>query len=210
MTTTTTDLATLTKQATELRGAMMEALGKAEDNTVRRLGNELAQVNRQILEAESEVQGDARTEYMGYAHDALNAFEVDGQTLTVRFAVNDEGQESLAIVFEPTEGTIESIKAAIASIERPSTAVRWTYGRDEEGHQSFDFGRAARKTPTTQPDVTRSTGWKSPTGHDISLGDAFNACATPAEKAERDGKATGSQKYAVQIRVVKANSYTKS
>ncbi len=207
---TTVDTSKLTAQANELRNAMMEALGASDDAKVRKLGNELANVNKQILDGEVGTQSDARTEYMGSMHDALNAFEVDGQTLTVRFSIDDEGKETLGVAFEPIADTIELIKVAIASIDRPSTATKWTYGRDDEGHQSFDFGRGTRKIATTQPNGTRSTGWKSKDGTDISLGDAFDACATAVEKKERDDKTTGSQKYSVQVRVVKTGGYTKS
>ena len=126
-TTTGPDLAKLTTQANELRGAMVEALGKADDNTVRKLGNELAQVNKQILGIEVTSQGDARDEYRDAMHDALNLFELDGLTLTVKFN-SEDGVAS--IVFQPVAETIDTIKAAVANIERPSSAVRWTYGGD--------------------------------------------------------------------------------
>ena len=216
MTTETTpiDLEKLTTQAAELRGAMVDALSKAEDNTVRKLGNELAQINRQILDIESGAQSDARTEFMGVMHDALTEFEVGGQTLRVQFAHNEDGQQEINIAYTPTPDTIASIKAIIAGIDRPSTATRWTYswekGDDDKLYPSFDFGKGTRKptSTTSNGDGTRSLGWRKD-GSETSLGSAFNACATAAQKIEEKGKSTGSQKYSFKVQVVGKAGYTK-
>ncbi len=206
--TTTIDIPKLQAQANELRGAMVEALNTADDAKVRKLGNELATVNKQILDGEAGAQGDARTEYMGTMHDALSAFETDGMTLTVRFGINDEGQQDIVVVYTPGNDLIDLIKDSIAGIERPSTATKWTYGRDEEGHPSFDFGRGTRKASTATTTGMWSTGWVKD-GTEASLGDAFDACATDAQKKEHDDKTTGSQKYSFKVGVVGKAGYTK-
>lgn len=205
----TVDTSKLQVEANELRDKMMESLASRKDSEVRKLGNELAAINKQIMDAEAVEQSDARIEYMGFMHDALNEFEVDGQTLTVRFTVNEDDQETLNIALEPTPETIDLIKVAIAGIERPSSATKWIYGRDEKGEQSFDFARGSRKAPAGDGNGTRTFGW-SKDGVSISLGDAFDACATAEEMAEKDSKDTGSRKYAVQTRVAKAAGYTKN
>lgn len=210
-TTNTQDLEKLTTQANELRGAMVTALGKAEDNKVRQLGNELAQVNRQILDIEVKSQGSDRDAYRDSIHDALNLFEFEEVTLTVKFNAED-GVASIA--FEPTKATISAIKAAVASIARPSSAIRWTYGRDEQGYQAFDFGSAQKRTSATtgtgSANGTRTVGWTSPSGADITLGDAFDACATAEEKAKLGNLKGGSATNAHKVLVVTKAGYKKN
>jgi len=209
---TTQDLGKLTTQADELRGAMMTALGKADDNTVRKLGNELAQVNRQILEVETKSQGTDRDTYRDSVYDALNLFETDGLMLSVRFSA-DNGIDSIA--FLPTEDTISAIKAAVAEITRPSSAIRWAYtwslGEDGKMHQEFDFGGTARRTPNTSPDTngTRMVGWTSPDGASITLGNAFDACASDDDKAKLGTLTGGSATNAHKVRIVTAAGYKK-
>ena len=193
------DAGKLTTQANELRGAMIEALGVSNDSKVRKLGNELEQVNKQILDLEAKAQVGERQAYMELMHDALNEFEVDGMTLTVKFNA-DVGVSS--VVFTPTDAAYDTITAAVAGITRPSSATKWEYGRDDEGHQSFDFGTG---------NSTRSMGWAK-NGNDITLGDAFDAVATAAEKAANaklTGKENASKSYALKVKVVTAAGYTK-
>ena len=176
--TNTTDLEKLTTQANELRGAMVEALGLAEDNTVRKLGNDLAQVNRQILDIEVTSQGSARDTYRDAIYDAVNEFEMDGLMLSVRFNSNDGVAN---IVFTPTDNTISAIKAAVASIERPSSAAKWAYTWSEG-----EDGQA-----------------------DTTLGDAFNTCATVEEKAKLGTLKGGSATNAYKVIVVTNAGYSK-
>jgi len=208
---TTQDIQKLETSATELRTAMMEALSDpAKDSQVRKLGNELAAVNKQILDAQGEIQADARIEYMAAMHDALVEFEIPGTTLSVKYSINDEGQEAVSVAYQVLGATMDSVKATIASITRPSTATKWEYGRDEKGEHTFDFGRGPRKSTQTSSTGTHNTGWITPDGAPITLGDAFDACATLAQKAELATKETGSQGYSFKVRVVKASKYTKS
>ena len=208
---TAQDITKLEAQAQELRGAMVEALGAADDAKVRKLGNELAQINKQVIDAQAETQKDARTDYMASMHDGLVTFERDGLTLTVKYAVNDEGQEVISAVYNVTGDMMDAIKATIAGIDRPSSANKWEYGRDEKGEHSFDFGRGPRKasTGTGGGNGSHNTGWLSKEGSDISLGDAFDACATAAQKKELESKTTGSQQYALKVKVVKEAGYSK-
>ena len=208
--TTATDIQKLETQAGELRTAMMAALGATEDTKVRRLSNELAAVNKQLIEAQGEIQADARQAYMDTMHDALVGFERDGLTLTVRSAIDDEGTFTRSAVYTVTGTLMDQINATIDSIERPSTAVKWTYGRDEQGEHSFDFGRGSRKPTGTGNGGTHNTGWATKNGAAITLGDAFDACATSAQRAELAGKDTNSQQYTLKVKVVKAAGYTKS
>ena len=205
---TTTDITKLTAQAQELRQGMREALDKANDVAVRKLSNELAAVNKQILDGQAEAQVDARTEYMGNMHDALSAFEVPGMTLTVTSMVND-GKTANSVIFTPTYDTIEAITSVIAAIDRPSTAVKWTFSRDEMGEPSFDFGKGPRK-PGISSNGTRSVGWTTPDGTAITLGDAFNVCATKAQKFELDSKEGGSATNAFKTKTVTAAGYKKA
>ena len=208
-TTDTPDVAKLTTQANELRGAMVEALGKADDSTVRKLGNELAAVNKSILDLEVTSQGNERQVYMEAMHDTLNEFEKDGLTLTVKFAV-DGGVSS--VVFAPTDAIMTAIKAAVAGITRPSSAVKWQYGRDEEGHQAFDFGGTTRRMPATGTSANgqRNVGWTAPNGNTVSLGDAFDAIATATEKTELGTKSGGSATHAYKSKVITAGGYKKN
>jgi|TARA_Y100000310_G_scaffold328215_1_gene396004 hypothetical protein len=207
--TTATDIQKLETQAHELRTAMVEALGAADDSKVRKLGNELAAVNRQLIEAQGEIQADARMAYMETMHDALVVFEREGLTLTVKYAVNDEGQETRSAVYHVTGALMDQINATIANIDRPSTATKWEYGRDENGQHSFDFGKGARRV-STGGNGTHNTGWATKDGTAITLGDAFDACATAAQRAELASKDTGSQQYTLKVKVVKAAGYVKS
>lgn len=207
---TATDIQKLETQATELRTAMVDALGMADDSKVRKLGNELAAVNRHLIEAQGEIQADARMAYMETMHDALVGFERDGLTLTVKYAINDEGQETRSAVYHVTGALMDKINATIANITRPSTATKWEYGRDENGEHSFDFGRGARKPVTPGNGGTHNTGWQTKTGDAITLGDAFDACASAAQRAELASKNTGSQQYTLKVKVVKAAGYVKS
>lgn len=205
--TTTQDLAKLTTQANELRGAMIEALGKSDDNAARKLGNELAQVNKQILEIEVSAQGDERTAYMDAMHDALNTFELDGLTLTVKFNAED-GVSS--VIYTPIASTIDAIKTSVAGITRPTSAKAWTYGRDESGHQSFDFGGTPRKTSTpSNGNGTRTVGWTTKNGADTTLGKAFDECATAEDKATLATLNGGSATNAYKVQTITKAGYTK-
>ena len=60
---TIVDTSKLEAQATELRTAMMAALTSADDAKVRKLGNELATINKQLLDARGEAEAGARQDY---------------------------------------------------------------------------------------------------------------------------------------------------
>lgn len=202
-------LAILTGQASELRGAMIEALSTADDAKMRKLALELAGVNKQIGDIELSTQGDARNLYRDAAHDALDAFEVPGMTLSVKY----KDGAVLSAQYMMLGETFDAIKAAVDAIDKPSSVVSWAYGRDEEGYQSFDWGSASRstRTGTTTPTSNgeRTVGWTSPSGTDIALGDAFDTVATATEKAEYATKVGGSAQYAYKSKVVKASGYSK-
>lgn len=200
------DIGTLQARAAELRTAMGEALTAMDDNKVRKLSNELAAVNKSILDLEATAQLGDRNDFMEAMHDALNAYEVDGLTLTVRFSQADDGKVSTNVVFTATDDVLDAIKGTIANITRPSSVKSWTYGRDDQGQQSFDFGKGPRKSTGTNG--TRTMGW-SKDGQDISLGDAFDACATAKEKSEYQTLDTGSKQHAFKSKVVTAAGYTK-
>ena len=204
--TTTLDLGKLTNQANELRGAMVEALGQADDSKVRKLGNELATVNRQIIDLEATTQTDARDNYRDIMHDTLNAFELDGLTLTVKFDAEGDGP---SIVFRPTDATILAIGDAVKAITRPSSATKRTYGRDEEGYQSFDFGKGAKRTGSANGGP-RTVGWTTPDGRAIALGDAFAICATEAQKTELGKLSGGSATNAFKVKTITAAGYKKN
>lgn len=201
------DLAKLTKQANELRGAMVDALGKADDAKVRKLGNELAQVNKSILDREVTAQSGERDTFRDSMYDALNEFELDGLMLTVKF--NDEDGVA-SIAFVPTDDTINLIKAAVAAVARPTSATKWVYawskGDDGQMHQDFDFGKGAIRTGTNG---SRTVGWTTPTGSDTTLGVAFDACATKAEKDKLGTLSGGSATNAHKVLVVTKAGYIK-
>jgi hypothetical protein len=202
----TANLEKLQAQANELRGAMIKALGDADDNTSRKLGNELVAVNRSILDIEVQAQGSERDAYRDAMHDALNTLEVDGFTLTVKYNAED-GVSSIA--FAPTAVTIDAIKAAVATITRPSSAKQWVYGRDESGYQSFDFSNTKRAPSNGNGDGTRTVGWVTPSGSDISLGKAFDACATPENLTAIAELVGGSKTNAYKVQTITKAGYTK-
>ena len=187
---------------------MRDALDTADDGKVRKLSNELAAINRQILDGQAEAQVDARTEYMGKVHDVLSAYEVEGLVLTVTSVVND-GKINTSIIFTPSPGTIEDITGSINGITRPSTATKFVYGRDEMDEPSFDFGKGPRKA-SSNGNGTRSVGWIDSNGTAITLGDAFDACATPDQIKELAGKSGGSATNAFKVKTVTAAGYKKS
>jgi hypothetical protein len=201
-TTEITDIGKLQAQAAELRGAASQALADADDAKGRRLFNELAAVNKQILDAEAIGQLDARNDYMSTMSEALFAFEQLGFTFAVKFdAIND----TLAVVYTPTDATITGIKAVIAKIDRPSSATKWSY----DAENGFDFGRGARR-PSSNGDGTRTVGWTGPNGDQIALGDAFDACATKEQVAELAKKSGGSATNAYKSKIVKDAGYSKN
>jgi hypothetical protein len=211
----TPDLAKLETQANELRGAMVTALGldpanpqTPDDDKARKLGNDLTAVKKQILDVEITAQGSSRDLFRDAMHDALNAFELPGLTLTVKYDVNDVA----IIVYTPTPSTIDGIKAAVADIERPSSATKWTYGRDEEGFQSFEFANAGpkRSANSTNGSTTSKPGWIAPNGTPITLSDAFKACATAEQLAEYATRTTSNSQYAFKNKVAREAGYKKS
>lgn len=206
-----TDIAKLETEATALRTKMIEALTAGDDSTTRKLSTELATVNKSITNGQAEAQADSRTAFMADAHDALNGFEIDGMTLAVNFSISTEGAQQYSIVYTPTDARIADIKAAIDVLDRPTTATRWAYGRDEEGHQSFDFGGKAKRASTgTNGNGTRTTGWTKD-GNEVALGDAFDAIATAKDKSDLAAlNGDGSKQYALKTKVVKAGGYAKA
>lgn len=212
MTTTTEpaiDVGKLHTQANELRGAMVEALGKAEDAKVRKLSNELTTINKQILDAEVNTQGDARQAFLESMHDALNGYEIAGLELTVNFNAED-GVSS--VVYALSGALFDKIKATVATIERPSSAVKWSYGwadaEDGKRHQAFDFGKPG-KSRSTGSNGARSVGWLTKEGNDTTLGSAYDACATNAQKRALAALKGGSATNAHKVKVVTDAGYTK-
>ena len=205
----THDLAKLTTQANELRVAMVEALGKVDDSAVRKLGNELAAINKLVLDIEATSQGDARTAYMEACHDALNEFELDGLELTVKY---DEAHVSSA-VFTLQGATFDAIKAAIDAIEKPSSVTKWSYGwetgDDGKRHQSFDFGKGPRNSTPSNANGTRTVGWVDKDGTDTTLGAAFDKHATAADKAHLATLTGGSATNAYKVKTITAAGCSK-
>lgn len=208
--TTTIDIAKLQTSAGQLRAAMMKALEDMDDGTTRKLANELAAVNKNILDIEATSQGDARTAYMNSMHDALGLFEYSGLELTVKY----DAEGGVNIIYRPTNDTIEFIKSAIGAIPRPSSATRWAYewvdGQNGQRGQQFEFAKRASTPASTNGGTTPSTkGWLTPDGNEITLSDAFKSCATPAELAQLTGLAS-SAAYTLKVKVAKAAGYKKS
>ncbi len=205
-------LASLGKQREELRTAMMAALTEADDAKVKRLSNELAATNKYIIDLEATSQGDDRIEYMGKEHDALVKFEVDGLELTVVFDAESEAKVT-SVAFRPTQTLMDSIIKAVNAVERPSSATKWIYGRDEKGEHSFEFNiktTATRKpSTTTGTNGTRTTGWKAPDGSTVTLGDAFDKVATAAQKTEYGTKTGGSAQHSFKSGIVIKSGYSK-
>ena len=209
MTTPTTtdkpmDTAKLTAQAVELRKGMAAAIDKTDDVSLGKLGRELAAINKQITEAEDVGQVDARNDYMGLMHDALSKLEIKGLTLTVKF---DATNDTLAVVYTPTDATIGNVKGIVAGIDRPSSATKWHYYTDDQGQPQFEFPSGRTRSPSANG--TRTEGWTKD-GQSIALGDAFEAVATPAEKTEYATKEGGSAQHAFKSKIVKAAGYSKS
>lgn len=206
--TTVTSLDKLHTERDELRQGMGKALEAADDDKLRKLGNELAQVNRRILDQEAEAQVDARTVYTESMHDAISALEMPGLTLSVKFdAINN----TLAVVYTPTDEAIAKVKAAIAGIERPSTASKWAYFTDEQGQVQFEFSTTKRKpSNNTGGNGTRSVGWTDANGASITLGDAFDACATKEQRTKLDMLSGGSATNAFKVKTVSDNGYKKA
>ena len=206
MTTATQPLEKLHAERDELRQGMGMALEAADDDKLRKLGNELAQVNRRILDQEAEAQVDARTQYTESMHYAISALEMPGLTLSVKFdAVNN----TLAVVYTPTDEAIAKVKALIAGIDRPSTASKWAYFTDEQGEIQFEFAKAGRKPASNGTNGTRSVGWTTPDGTPIGLGDAFDACATKEQKTKLGTLSGGSATNAFKVKTVSDNGYKK-
>lgn len=212
--TTQIDISTLTQQANELRGAMNTAMGfnpelpqMPDDAKVRRLGNELAGITKQIADLEVSAQAAPRQLFQDTMHDNLNAFEMPGLTLTVK--VEDK---AISAVYTLTGETLDAIKAVIAGVDTPSSVVKWTYGRDDEGFQSFDLGSNGRtkRTGNTTSTGERSVGWLAPDGTTVQQGDAFKACATEAEMAEHDALDKGSKQYTYKSKILRAAGYGKN
>ena len=204
------DTAKLTAQATELRAKMVQALGEANDSQVRKLGNELATVNKQLLDARSESESGARDTFRLDMIEALEGAGFPGLALTIRYSLNDEGQENLNIVFTPTKKIIAEIKECIGLVSRPSTANRWTYTQDEAG--LYDVEVLGRKAPTAKPangSGTPNRGWVGPDGIKVTLSEAFTSVATEAEKATLDGK-TNTQQWSIKNKVVKAGGFSQA
>mgnify|MGYP004448955767 FL=1 len=207
---TTMDLGKLQTQAHELRSAMVEALGIADDGKVRKLSNELASVNKQILDIEVNAQGDARATFLEAMHDTLNEFEIGGMELTVKF---DAHNGVTSIAYGLTGAMFDKIKAAVALVERPSSATKWVYtwedGDDGSRHQSFEFGKAGTKRSPGSSNGTRTVGWLSKDGTEMSLGDAYELVATDKNKADLAKLTGGSATHAHKSKVVSAAGFTK-
>ncbi len=203
------DITKLESQAQELRGGMMTALQAGNDSEVKKLGNELAATNKRIADGQASAQADSRGEFMAKQHDALALHELDGFNLTVKWAIDAEGAETFSAAYTPNDSIIAAIKDALVT-DRPSTVKQFTYGwvASEDGtlQPNFDFGKTTVKRGSSNG--TSTPGW-SKDGNDVSLGDAFKACATKAEQAEHDGKDNTSKQYVVKVRVVKAAGYSK-
>ena len=207
------DTAKLTAQAQELRAKMIQALGESNDSQVRKLGNELAAVNKQLLDARSESESGARDTFRLDMIEALEGAGFSGLALTIRYSLTDEGQENLNIVFTPTEKTIAEIKECISMVSRPSTANRWTYTQDEAG--LYDVEVLGRKAPAAKPakpangSGTPNRGWVGPDGIKVTLSEAFTSVATETEKATLDGK-TNTQQWSIKNKVVKAAGFSQA
>lgn len=208
MTTNVSPLEKLHEERDELRDGMRKALDAANDDGLRKIGNELAQVNRRILDLEAESQVDARNAYTESMHDALNALEVPGLTLSVKF---DAANDTLAVVYTPTDEAIAKVKATIVGIDRPSTASKWAYFTDEQGQIQFEFGKSGRKPSSNGSggNGTRSVGWTDANGASITLGNAFDACATKEQKTKLGTLSGGSATNAFKVKTVSDNGYKK-
>lgn len=209
----TTDTPKLYEAAAELRAAIMTSLGfnpdkpqAPDDARAQRQQNELRAINKQIEDAEAGAQSDARTTFMAAQHDALVVHEVTGFTLTVKYAQDKDGKETTSIAYTPTDATIDAIKAALIT-DRPSSVHQFTYGRDDNGEHSFDFGKGATRPASNG---NRTAGWIKD-GTTGTLADAFKATATKAQQAEHDAiKGDTSKQYALKVKVVKDNGYVKA
>lgn len=203
--TTQTEQPTLDKlqsQVIELRAAQRTALDASDDGKVRKLGNELAVVNKEILDFEANAQVKDRTAYTTTQHDAINAFEMPNLILTVGYESTDDG-DKWSIVYVPSDSFIASIKKAAMEATRPSSITKWKYYTDEKGAIQFDLGKSNGRTGT------RIAGWNDKDGNTVQLGVAFDTIATAAQKKEMNAMDTASKQNAFKATTVTANGYTK-
>lgn len=192
----------LNSQVTELRAAMIAALTAGEDSKARKLGNELAAINKDILDYEANAQVADRTAYTTTQDDAISPFEVAGFNLAVNFETGDDGDKWI-IAYTPSGDLIQQIKAAATKAKRPSSVTKYKYYTDEKGARQFDLGKSSSRNGT------RTAGWLNKDGETVQLGVAFDAVATAAQKRDMNAMDTASKQNAFKVTTVGNAGYTK-
>lgn len=194
----------LQSMAIELRAKMATELTAMNDSKVRKLGNELAAVNKDILDFEATAQVADRTKYTSAQDEAISAFEIDGFTLTVNWQISvDDGSINTSIVYTPTDVLIQSIKTAMGKATWPTSVTKWKYYTDDKGARQFDLGKSSGRNGT------RTAGWLDKDGNTVQLGVAFDAVATSAQKKEMTAMDTASKQNAFKATTVTAGGYSK-
>lgn len=201
----TTNQLTLEKlqaQVIEMRARQRIALDASDDSKVRKLSNELAKVNAEILDFEANAQVKDRTAYTAAMDEAISKFEVPGLALTVSFETGDDG-DKWTIAYMVSDQIIKSIKDAALLVTRPSSVTKYKYYTDEKGARQFDLGKSSGRNGT------RVAGWNDKDGNTVQLGVAFDTIATSAQKKEMAAMDTASKQNAFKATTVTANGYTK-